>query len=112
MGLFRVQRGANWGYASYGGTLPEQLLASTGLAAAALPYPPWWNSFNATPDIVTTFMQFADWEQFPHVQRFASLPQLLDGLLTADLADLSAQMRGFHTRLEEEALKISALHVA
>lgn len=109
-GLFRAQRGANWGYSSYGGVLPDQLLGPTA-AASALPYAPWWNSFNATPEVVISLQQFADWEQFPHVQRFGSLPGLLSGLLAANLAEISSQMRVYHAHLEEEALKISASHL-
>jgi len=111
-GLFRAQRGANWGYTSYGGSLGAEFVAPGDEALMLLPHAPWWNSFNATPDVVATFQQFADWEQFPHVQRFASLPALLDALLTVDLDDISRGMRSFHAGLEAEALKISAFHMA
>jgi hypothetical protein len=38
------------------------------------PFPPWWNSFNATPEVVTYWAQFADWEQMPHIQRSSLVP--------------------------------------
>ena len=107
-GLFRAQRAANWGYSSYGAVLSEDFCEGCKITAWDLPFDPWWNSFNATPEVVTFFQQFADWESLPHVQRFASLPGLLDGLLSADLEELSARMTRLHRRLATNTLQTTS----
>merc|ERR1740121_2137844 len=91
--------------ASSSGRLPTQA------GATAAPLSPWWNSFNATPDVVVHFQSLADWEQLPHVQRFASLPGLLEILLTVDLAELSKKMLEFHAELTRDALGLVASHL-
>ena len=51
-GLYRAQKMSNWGYSSYGArlvTLEED---------RKHPFPPWWNSFNATPEIVSYWERF------------------------------------------------------
>merc|ERR1712187_887268 len=107
--LYRVQRAANWGYSSYGGGLldhehihtackdPVCLWSNTSLK-------PWWNSFNETPEVVIHFQQYSDWEQLPHVQRFASIPGLLDALLSIDLQQVSERMIAFHRDLSNSVL--------
>merc|ERR1719276_554701 len=87
LGLYRVQRSSNWGYSSYG--------VHEAQGSASRPEP-WWNSFRAMPDVVVYHQQNADWEQLPHVQRFASVPGLLHKLQTTDLADVSNCMAHFH----------------
>ena len=44
--------------------------------------------------------RYTDWALFPHVQRFATVPDLLRDLLTADLYGISQNMR----RNNEDAL--------
>jgi len=72
---------------------------------------PWWNSFNATAQTVAVWQHLADWEQFPYVHRFSSLPELLDTLLSANLAESSRRMVAFHRSLNKEALSVVATRV-
>jgi len=103
-GLYRVQRASNWGYSSYSGRL-------RGVTAGdALDF--WWDSFSAGPDVVIPLQQFADWEQFPEVQRFSSLPDLVRQLLEADLESLHRKMLETQAEAEFETLSTLALEVA
>ncbi|CAL1145984.1 unnamed protein product [Cladocopium goreaui] len=99
-GLYRAQKMSNWGYSSYGArlvTLEED---------RKHPFPPWWNSFNATPEIVSYWERFADWQQMPHVQRFSSLPGLVVQTLQLDLRKTSFDMLTFHRQLCKDALDL------
>lgn len=114
LGLYRAQRAANWGYASYGcAPMPRseaeldatELLAKPGNEpASGASAEPWWNSFGASPEVVVPFQQLADWEQLPYVQRFGSVPGLLDAVATANLQLISQRMIAFHRQLSEDAL--------
>ena len=97
-GLYRSQKMSNWGYASYGARL--ELSEDT----YRHPFPPWWNSFNATPEVVNYWERFADWQQMPHVQRFSSLPGLVVQTLKLDLHKTSMDMLAFHRQLCKDAL--------
>ena len=50
--------------------------------------------------------RYTDWALFPHVQRFATVPDLLRDLLTADLYGISQNMR----RNNEDALLGASPH--
>eukprot|EP00929_Paragymnodinium_shiwhaense_P102852 TRINITY_DN66074_c0_g2_i1.p1 TRINITY_DN66074_c0_g2~~TRINITY_DN66074_c0_g2_i1.p1 ORF type:complete len:586 (+),score=81.04 TRINITY_DN66074_c0_g2_i1:89-1759(+) len=103
LGMYRLQRLANWGYTSYGGRLQDVEAASMSSMK------PWWDSFKATPDgPPAVFQRMADWEQMPHVQRFQSVPALLDKLQTIDLSSISRSMISFHKRLTQKSLGIIA----
>eukprot|EP00931_Biecheleriopsis_adriatica_P004393 TRINITY_DN106071_c0_g1_i1.p1 TRINITY_DN106071_c0_g1~~TRINITY_DN106071_c0_g1_i1.p1 ORF type:complete len:1542 (+),score=306.10 TRINITY_DN106071_c0_g1_i1:15-4640(+) len=102
-GLFRAQRMSNWGYASYGGRLVDLESSSD-----SQQFPPWWNSFNATPEVVVHLQNFADWEQMPHIQRFASLPSLITAFRSADLSKISSDMLVFHKRICREAIELAS----
>eukprot|EP00928_Gymnodinium_smaydae_P089412 TRINITY_DN73380_c0_g1_i1.p1 TRINITY_DN73380_c0_g1~~TRINITY_DN73380_c0_g1_i1.p1 ORF type:complete len:1080 (-),score=144.82 TRINITY_DN73380_c0_g1_i1:11-3148(-) len=121
-GLYRAQRVSNWGYASYG-TRTDQGKASANPASAVyFGFPavehaavePWWDSFHAPPfpdGAPLVFQQAADWEQFPHVLRFESVPDLLARLRTLPSAEVSAKMRTYHDSLTASCLKAVAATV-
>ncbi|CAK9033388.1 unnamed protein product [Durusdinium trenchii] len=96
-GLFRAQKMCNWGYASYGARLAQ-------LPESTHPFEPWWNSWSSSPQLVSYWERFSDWQQMPHVQRFASLPGLVVLSLQLDLEQITAEMSDFHRRLCEQTL--------
>eukprot|EP00928_Gymnodinium_smaydae_P047015 TRINITY_DN31357_c0_g1_i1.p1 TRINITY_DN31357_c0_g1~~TRINITY_DN31357_c0_g1_i1.p1 ORF type:complete len:653 (-),score=82.53 TRINITY_DN31357_c0_g1_i1:161-2119(-) len=69
----------------------------TGCAAGARPHPSPPFAFD-TLEARHYWYQYSFLAQWPHVHRFTSLPQLLDMVLTVDLAQTSAQMRAFNDR--------------
>ena len=99
-GLYRSQKMSNWGYSSYGARLP------TLEEDRRHPFPPWWNSFEAAPEIVNYWERFADWQQMPHVQRFSSLPGLVVQTLRLDLVKTSNEMQQFHRQLCKDSLDL------
>ncbi|CAE7362411.1 unnamed protein product [Symbiodinium necroappetens] len=102
--LFRAQRMSNWGYASYGASTVG--LDAGGSSSPRHPFPPWWNSFNATPDVIGYWVQFADWEQLPHIQRFATLPGLIVQAATMNLQQISKSMLEHHVQVAKAALDL------
>ncbi|CAE7237725.1 unnamed protein product [Symbiodinium sp. CCMP2456] len=102
--LFRAQRMSNWGYASYGASTVG--LDADGSSSPRHPFPPWWNSFNATPDVIGYWVQFADWEQLPHIQRFATLPGLIVQAVTMNLQQISKSMLEHHVQVAKAALDL------
>eukprot|EP00438_Fugacium_kawagutii_P024939 Skav213196 [mRNA] locus=scaffold2826:292404:294158:+ [translate_table: standard] len=57
------------------------------------PYPPFaFQTFQSR----RYWYQYSSLAQFPHIQRFVSIPDLLDRLLQIDLAQISAAMKAFH----------------
>ncbi|CAJ1330337.1 unnamed protein product, partial [Effrenium voratum] len=103
LGMYRLQRAANWGYASYGGRLPGMV--------SRHPFPPWWCTYRALPETVLYWQQFADWEQ-AHVQRFGSLPQLVLDLSELDLAEVSSKMMEKHAEVHQWALQVLSQEIA
>merc|ERR1712150_36893 len=92
--LYRMQRTVNWGYSSYACRLPESMYdeQSMGLADSARShngYDPWWDSYSESASKVLYWQRFADWEQMPAVQRFASIPALLQHLVSIDFEAIS-----------------------
>lgn len=104
LGLYRVQRVASWGRPSYSASLRAAGPKGPDEDAGNEAPEPWWNAYTARPEVVAQFLPWSDWEQFPLVQRFPSLPGLLDALLEVDLPLLAKQMLAFRDRLRAEAL--------
>eukprot|EP00931_Biecheleriopsis_adriatica_P087473 TRINITY_DN61937_c0_g1_i1.p1 TRINITY_DN61937_c0_g1~~TRINITY_DN61937_c0_g1_i1.p1 ORF type:complete len:963 (+),score=152.03 TRINITY_DN61937_c0_g1_i1:58-2889(+) len=96
--LYRLQLNVNWGYSSYAGRLPLPIEESF--------HEPWWNAYSETISKVMFWQQFADWQQLPHVQRFTSIPDLLQQLLTADLEVINKMMLVFHETLVGDTLTL------
>lgn len=66
------------------------------------PFEPWWNSWSSSPQLVSYWERFSDWQQMPHVQRFASLPGLVVLSLQLDLEQITAEQLGRKQRKREE----------
>jgi len=95
--MFRIQRIAPWGSMAYG--VPSDSVDGDA---------PWFNSINVDPEKLFKWYEYSDFQQFPHLNHFNSVIELLQGLHQA--TDLQwrdgkvSKMREFHRKLAFDAL--------
>lgn len=98
---YRLQRHIPWGMVSYAGTWWNGDAADLphGGDGFELDFEPWFNAQHPPYAEVAYWYKFVEFEAYPHVQYFDSIPKLLVELLSEDLFAISTAMRRFRARL-------------
>ena len=99
--LYRLQKAVPYGFMVHGGQLPME--SETESETKEYP-PPFWQEKTRQRASVLYWLRTSDFSTWPHVQRFASIPELLDGVANADVRALSRAMRRWQVQGSAEVL--------
>lgn len=86
--LYRLQKSVPYGFMVYDGRLPQ---LNEPAESGGEP-PPFWAQKQRSMPAVLHWLSTSDYSTWPHVQRFASIPQLLHDIAEADMKKLSHGM--------------------